>query len=317
MTKEYDHIAHLTGSSGPGAGPIVENDDREDMGDDLSKSLLKEVDVSDADDGDDGQVVDSGEAPEGYVSKDEFDRIKREADGRLSEIVALRQGQSSLASNMEALRQDLLEREVAGDDDAVDLPSEIADHPSMGYIKKRMDRMEDNLRGALELTPEEVQVKNQEVMVNQVNQYVATKRAEFEKTHPDFEAAYQHAREARKKFLVGVPEHEKDNVLAYEEMSLAVRAMQQGKNPAEEVYQVATDFGYKKNGTTAKSDPAKVKAGVESAGVSNVAGGRSSRSGKMSAATFFANLSKQERLALLASPEKFEEIARTGKISVD
>lgn len=68
----------------------------------------------------------------------------------------------------------------------------------------------------------------------------------YEKTVPDFSAAYDHIRAVRTEDLraVGVPESEIPKVLLQDELNISQNAIQRGKNPAEEIYNMAKRYGY-------------------------------------------------------------------------
>ncbi len=68
----------------------------------------------------------------------------------------------------------------------------------------------------------------------------------YEKTVPDFKDAYEHIRNIRMEDLraIGVPEAEIPKVLLQDELNISQNAIQRGRNPAEEMYNMAKRYGY-------------------------------------------------------------------------
>lgn len=81
-------------------------------------------------------------------------------------------------------------------------------------------------------------------------------KAEFVKTAPDFDDAYNYIRDIRTQDLLdtGTPRAGIAQKLLAEEAQLAQTAMQNGKNPAEQMYAMAKRYGYA--ATAAKPAPA-------------------------------------------------------------
>lgn len=77
-------------------------------------------------------------------------------------------------------------------------------------------------------------------------QQVLALRDQFATTHADFPAAYQHVRDARMADLrsFGWQEADVQKQIFQEEISLSHTAIQQGKNPAEAIYDMAKRHGY-------------------------------------------------------------------------
>lgn len=91
------------------------------------------------------------------------------------------------------------------------------------------------------------QANNQ--LKSQFNEFTNSVRAikdAFEKTTPDFNDAYNHVRTQRAADLrlTGVPEANINQVLLQDELNIAQNALQQGKNPAQEIYNMAKRYGY-------------------------------------------------------------------------
>lgn len=114
------------------------------------------------------------------------------------------------------------------------------------------------LQGRLNQTQQDSQLKNQ------FEQFAASVRSikeAYEKVVPDFNDAYQHVRNTRAADLrmLGMPEANINQTLLQDEMTIAQNALQNGKNPAEEVYNMAKRHGYTpKQATAAGTAQAKI-----------------------------------------------------------
>lgn len=340
----YSHIANLTGT-GPASGPVEFDEDgnltvaEEDDGDVSSEERfnrrLKELvgdddDSDDADDSDDDDVDseedydsdDDSDDENRYISREEYDAARREADGRLNQIVALRDENRAISQNMEQLRQILLQQyQEQSDDQEEELPENLANHAGIRYMKNRLDRLDERLNEGSNRQQQIYQQQMQQQQIQQefqkVAEYTNQKKEEFSEKHKDFDDAYEFARNARKAFLVGVPEEHREVVLNNEETQLAMRAMQMGQNPAQQIYEMAKQLGWNPKKKKAKKvDPNRVKSGLKSSRTSTLTGGRGKRGGRMNAKQFLTQLPKAERLRVLSDPELFEQLARTGHVSL-
>lgn len=94
---------------------------------------------------------------------------------------------------------------------------------------------------------------------------VNTMRDEFVKTTPDFPDAYTHLRNARIADMraLGFQDADINRTLMQEEITLAQRAVQQGKNPAAEVYDRAKRYGYAAKTPAATPAPADPNAKLD------------------------------------------------------
>lgn len=91
--------------------------------------------------------------------------------------------------------------------------------------------------------------RQQAEMQKQMSEFVSSvqaAKAEFIKTAPDFDAAYNHIRTIRAADLqaLGASEAEVKQTLLQDEFRLSEAALQRGKNPAEEMYNMAKRYGY-------------------------------------------------------------------------
>lgn len=114
---------------------------------------------------------------------------------------------------------------------------------AMMYQLKQVNENVADLQQKLSQDQQNNLLKQQfETFTNSVRQI----KAEYEKIVPDFNAAYEHIRSVRMEDLraVGVPESEIPKVLLQDELNISQNAIQRGKNPAEEMYNMAKRYGY-------------------------------------------------------------------------
>jgi hypothetical protein len=108
---------------------------------------------------------------------------------------------------------------------------------------------------------------------NRFQQQVQTLRDQFQVTNPDFAQAYQHLRDARMADLrlLGYQEVDVSKAIFQEEVAISQAALQQGKNPAQTIYEMAQRHGYSK--TTQAATPAAAPAVVPAAKLSAIKSG--------------------------------------------
>lgn len=121
------------------------------------------------------------------------------------------------------------------------------------------------------------QDQQQVLMKTQYDQFansVTQLREAFVKVTPDFADAYAHIRGMRTTDLkmMGVPDADVGKVLLQDEITLAQNALANGKNPAEEMYNMAKRYGYTVKGAAelassaaGASKIAALKQGMEAA----------------------------------------------------
>lgn len=116
----------------------------------------------------------------------------------------------------------------------------------LGFINHQMKTLQDQI-AALTKTQTEAQTAQQngalqQQFINSVNQSIT----QFKQTTPDYDAAYKHMIDMRTQDYLdsGMTKQEALAAVAADEVAIATRATQQGKNPAEIVYGMAKRYGY-------------------------------------------------------------------------
>lgn len=100
-----------------------------------------------------------------------------------------------------------------------------------------------------ELQTKLLQQRQETEQQNQLQQFTSSMhnlRDEFIAKQPDFPAAYNHLRETRIADLkaIGIPQTEINQALLRDEFIIAQTATQQGKNPAQVLYEMSKRHGY-------------------------------------------------------------------------
>ena len=122
------------------------------------------------------------------------------------------------------------------------------------HLGQELEALKNETAAEREQRKQEVAQRQQETTQQQQNrQLVGAYQADaavFEQEHPDFKAAYKHLMTARDKQLSRIPTFRNDpvarqNAIQNDEMQIALAALQSGESPAEVIYGLAQDFGYK------------------------------------------------------------------------
>lgn len=163
----------------------------------------------------------------------------------LSALHEERERRKELQARLEALEKRLEKpQEPAPDPDPE--PSKDDDLP--GWLEWRSRQVESRAE-RLEKAQAESQAAAQRAEAMQhVRQTVAQQEQAFRAAHDDYDAAYDFARDVERRRLAeveGVTDSaQQDAIIAQAEQRLVMAALQQGKNPAEVVYNYARFHGY-------------------------------------------------------------------------
>lgn len=130
----------------------------------------------------------------------------------------------------------------------------------LGSMFHQLDAVMKTVSDLQKQIGEQRDLQTQQENFRAFQQQVSTMRDEFVKTTPDFPDAYTHLRNARIADMraLGFQDADINRTLMQEEVTLAQRAVQQGKNPAAEVYERARRYGYAAKmpaATPAPADP--------------------------------------------------------------
>lgn len=118
----------------------------------------------------------------------------------------------------------------------------------LGFINHQMKQLQDQLTA---LTTGQKDAQTLQEQQTQQQQFIGTVNAQikaFEANTPDYQDAYRHMIQMRTQDYLdsGMTATEAKAAVSNDELSIAARALQQGKNPAEIVYNMAKRYGYAK-----------------------------------------------------------------------
>ncbi len=155
-------------------------------------------------------------------------------------LIAEQQRAAQAAAELALVRQQL---------EAKTNPPVPAPDPATDPLGAMMHQLNTVNATVQDLQQKLLQEQSNNQLKTQFNEFANSIRAikdAFVKTTPDFNDAYQHIRNQRAADLrlTGVPEAQIPQVMLQDELNIAQNALQQGKNPAEEMYNMAKRYGY-------------------------------------------------------------------------
>lgn len=297
-----------------------------------------------------GESDESGESGGSEGVDEGADFWKRAAEGRRAEIGTLRTKLSEQSQNIEQLRQMWLAdakekaeakkaaaREAELQKEAELYGEDVVNDPSTRYVRDKLAQTQEMIE-----RQQQAQYAREQVALEQSKQHQAEQaardqamaklrvyEAELEKTRPDYKQAYDFAVKKRTDMYVkrGYSEADAQQAVMNEEAFLFAEQMQLGNNPAQVAYDLAIEWGWTPEQAQQHADnqvpvnTQRLQAGVQSGGVGRMPGqaGQSlpSDGGTITAEQFFKTVPDAVRLKVLADPDKFEELGRTGKIKVN
>jgi hypothetical protein len=117
----------------------------------------------------------------------------------------------------------------------------------LGHMAARNETLEKELKQVSEKIEGFTKQTSQNAFVHQITDTLSTSEAEFRAVHPDYDQAVKHLKDVTRHDLAdqGMPASEIEQTLSAGKMGLAHAAIQQGKNPAEALYERAKRYGYK------------------------------------------------------------------------
>lgn len=166
-----------------------------------------------------------------------------------------RQARRALEEKFTALQEQLTAKAAP--------PPEVPPDPELDPLGSMMHQLKTLNAQVESMTAARTQDSTQQEQQKQFEKFVQSAREvrdEFVKTTPDFNDAYQHIRNVRTEDLraVGVPAADINKLLLQDELALTQSAFQTGKNPAQEMYNMAKRYGY-----TAKAPAPAANAKIE------------------------------------------------------
>lgn len=275
------------------------------------------------------------------VLEKELATVREESAGRLNEIVEMRKAQSEFNKNLDQMRQLMLEKERAAEEEerkSKELElygQETLDDPAIRLIR-------DEQQKTREMIARQEQMEHQRQEHNRRLAHEAKLRADeqaivdrveesynaFIEDHQDFNDAYNHGRDVRMNMLRsrGFDDQQATQLLALEEFQLATEAIRKGESPAKRAYDLAVSLGWQGSLTTepkAASTPYegvhesldKMREGLRADRAANASAGRSNP-GRMTREQFFKTVPRAERAQILSDPVKFRQLGKYGYVDI-
>lgn len=129
-------------------------------------------------------------------------------------------------------------------------PAEPPPNPETDPLGHVMHELGETKKMLAQLTERFVQQDTASAQSNDLRNFVDGVQGmttQFMQTKADYGDAYQYLRNVRSQDMkdLGVPQAKIPEMLLKEELAVAARAIQQGMNPAQMVYNIATRYGYR------------------------------------------------------------------------
>lgn len=137
----------------------------------------------------------------------------------------------------------------------------------VGALLHQIKGVQEQIKAIQEAQAQTTEQSTQMQRFQAFQQQVLGLRAEFEKTHADFNDAYQHLRTVRASDLAefGMTKDQINQTLFQEEVALSEKAIREARNPAEVAYEMAKRHGYTPK--AAAPAPAPAPAGPDAAAI--------------------------------------------------
>lgn len=116
----------------------------------------------------------------------------------------------------------------------------------LGYMTHQTKQLAEQIESLKAEIAGSAKASSEEKQVQQFFDAVNSSVKAFEATHPDYSLAYKHLVNIRTQDFrdMGMTAEQAKNAVGQEEIQIAQRALQQGKNPGEVAYGMAKRYGY-------------------------------------------------------------------------
>lgn len=178
------------------------------------------------------------------------------------------------------------------------------------HLKHQLEATKQEIAPLREQLTAQQRANEQAAMEQRLTQVVAQHEAEFAKANPDYLDAVAHMQKVAEANLQlnGVDDPvERAQILRRDAMALAARALQNGRSPAEMVYQMAKNMGYSKPVTNQVDKVAVIEKG-QKATPSMPQGGHTART----ALENLASMDDDEVDRLVNDPDAWKKLIRAA-----
>lgn len=183
-------------------------------------------------------------------------------------------------------------------------PAPTYDEDPLGHMNARNATLEKEVKQLSSTVQQFTKETSQRQAVSQINDSLVESEAEFRQAHPDYDAAVKHLKDITRSDLgdQGLSGAEIEQTIAQGKLALANAALQQGKNPAEVLYERAKRYGYRSQG--GKDTVATIAAGQKL--------GKTVEGGTASGMTLrdLAQLSDDQIDSIIGDEKKFQALIR-------
>lgn len=288
----------------------------------------------------------------------ELDRVKNESAGRLNDLAGFREERRQFNENLEAMRQMFVEQQETTNEadrqlalqeelegEAALYGEEVVNDPQTRYIR---DIVAQNRQQMEEYQQQQEhyrqQVSNQREQFVQEQNYnrqmmdaLKAQEDSFAAEHDDYYDAYKFAHGKRVEMWTrrGYPAAQAQQFVEQEEKQLLSEQLPRGGNVADQIYNLAKDWGWSPESRStdqnqlesragsgnAVADIDRIKAGLSSQGsgqMRSAGGGGGTGAKEMTREEFFNTVPAHKRTQLFMDrPEVFEALGRHGRVVVD
>lgn len=139
----------------------------------------------------------------------------------------------------------------------------------LGHTVAQIRALQDQVKTLSDRFQQGTEAQTQAQQLQAFVGHVKTLKDEFVKQAPDYYDAYNFVKDIRVQDLkdLGLQQDQINQILMKEELNISQTALQQGRNPAEVIYNVAKRYGYKAKAQTPPAEPANkietIKKGLE------------------------------------------------------
>lgn len=288
----------------------------------------------------------------------ELDRVKGESNGRLNELAQSRVKMREFSENMEQMRemfvslsQQQADQEAEKlrlqelDEEAALYGEDVVNNPEARYIRDMVAANREQLEEYQQeqehyrqnLNEQRREFLAQQEYNNRMMETLRVQEEEFAKVHEDYGDAYKYAVDKRVDMWKrrGYTDDQAMNMVKEEQQHLLTEQLPRGGNVAQEVYNMAKDWGWQSAGApnqnptrsplaeraNTQADIERIRAGVGSPGSGSMVstgGGGGTGAREMTREQFFATVPASKRTELFMNrPEVFENLGRHGRVIVD
>jgi hypothetical protein len=263
----------------------------------------------------------------------ELERARREAAARLKQVERLNRRDQRRKKELEEYktRLEALEKNQSGlaDEDAL-VQEQLAQNPVLKKLFERVESIDQRFKTPeVQLSPEELEEEYE------VAQYGIDSVAAYRQHTPDWDEAYHFNRElvARERGIANWPKKERDQQLNMWEHEFSRSLMALGMDPAEAVYKMAKQSGWKPGAKAGGSVPTaptpppmvpdravrRVRDSIRSPSLSTTGSSASTNGDTITREEFYQRYTQNQRVSLFNSkngPEIFELLDTQGRVPV-